>query len=306
MAEKLYCAFCGGECFYRYGMEKYKIWQCQRCRTGCVNPMPEKNELIRYYEGFSPHLDMTWLYHIESSAQRLFSYFELYPGNNFKMLDIGGGGGFYSKAFEDYNYGKSTYVDLDPKSCAFAREQLKLERVFNCDAMDIKTYADKKFDFIYCRHVIEHLVDPVAFLDKVMDYLAEDGKFVVQIPNGNSLEYLAYPDSTIKKTIDSICNTNNFSKIQVLWIMLSKGMLHAIDPPRHLWAITKEGIKRWAKKGNITYDIYFFHLGDPAFSPYYEKEKGLKHRLQDFVGEYLLAPIFGGTHLVAILRRNSS
>lgn len=172
--------------------------------------------------------------------------------------------------------------------------------------MNIEEYADKKFDFIYCRHVIEHLINPVLVLNRVISYLNDNGKFVVQFPNGDSLEYLAYPNSTIKDRFASIRKTNNFSKLKVLWIILNGGMLHGIDPPRHLWAITKDGIKKWADKKKIVCDVYSYHLGDPVFSPYYKKSKGFKCKLKDFVGQQLFASICGGTHLVAVLKRNIS
>jgi SAM-dependent methyltransferase len=194
-------------------------------------------------------------------------------------------------------------VDLDPQSCGFARNTLGLERVFNCDAMDMGKYASVDFDLIYCRHVIEHLLDPVSFMEKILSYLKDDGIFVVQAPNGDSLEYLAYPQSTIRRRISVICRTNNLSFLKVFWIMISGGMLHGIDPPRHLWAITREGMKRWADGKGINCDIHTHHLGDPAYSPYCKRGKSIIFRVLDLVGQKLLGPIRGGTHLVAVLRR---
>jgi SAM-dependent methyltransferase len=218
------------------------------------------------------------------------------------MMDIGGGGGFFSKAFESLGFGESTYVDLDPQSCDFARDTLGLERVFNCDAMDMRKYASGNFDLIYCRHVVEHLLDPTSFMERILGYLKDDGIFVVQVPNGHSLEYLAYPKSTIRKRISVICRTNDLSLLKVFWIMISGGMLHGIDPPRHLWAITREGMKRWADGKGVKCDIHTHHLGDPAYSPYYRKGKGLRAGIQDLIGQRILGPIHGGTHLVAVLR----
>ena len=86
--------------------------------------------------------------------------------------------------------------------------------------------------------------------------------------------------------------------------MIGGGMLHGIDPPRHLWAITKEGIKKWANEKEIICNVYSYHLGDVAYSPYYQKSKNFKGKVQDFIGQHLLSRIYGGTHLVAILRHN--
>ena len=304
VSDQFNCAFCGGKCFYRYSMGEYDIWQCRDCRTGCVWPVPAPRVLKEYYDGFSSHFGADWMPVVEASSKELFAHLQLCAGRNLKMLDIGGGGGFFSKAFEDLGYGESTYVDLDPQSCDFAGNTLGLERVFNCDAMDIGEYAGGNFDFIYCRHVIEHLPDPITFMERILGYLKDDGIFVVQVPNGDSLEYLAYPQqSTIRRRVSVICRTNDLSLLRVFWVMISGGMLHGIDPPRHLWAITREGMKRWADGKGINCDIHTHHLGDPAYSPYYKRRKNIIFRVLDFVGQKLLGPIHGGTHLVAVLRR---
>lgn len=92
----------------------------------------------KYYDGFLGQLDANLMSTVESAAKKLFSHLGLRSGRNLKMLDIGGGGGFFSKAFEDLGYGESTYVDLDPQSRNFARDNLKLEKVLNYDPMKME------------------------------------------------------------------------------------------------------------------------------------------------------------------------
>lgn len=300
------CSFCDGRCFYRYMMGQYSIWQCRRCGTGCVWPMPSVEELQAYYQGFLPNLDVIRLPRIRSACKELLPDLGLQPGRNMSMLDIGGGGGFFCKAFEELGYGKSTYVDLDPQSCSFARDELRLEQVLNCDAMQIQQLIDGKFDFIYCRHVIEHLPEPTTFLSSVVGNLTEHGILVVQFPNGASLEYMAYPKSTLQSRYNSIRISNGFLNLRVFLVMVSGGMLHGIDPPRHLWAITKKGISRWARAAGLVCDTRTYHLGDSAYSPGYNRPENFAGALRDFAGQRLLSRVHGGTHLVAILRKGAS
>lgn len=286
-------------------MGEYDVWQCQKCGSGQVHPIPGGKFLKEYYDGFSYNLYSSPVHDIESSAKKLFLNLKLTLNGTSKMLDIGGGGGFFCKAFEDLGYGQSTYLDIDPRSCDFARESLKLKRVLNCDAMEVEKYATGRFDFIYCRHVVEHLTDPTGFMKNIMKCLSADGVFVVQVPNARSLEYLAYPGSTLKGRISSISETNNFSRSKVLWTMISGGMLHGIDPPRHLWAITGKGVRIWAKSENVKCNVHAYHLGDMAYSPYYRKAEDPRGKVHEFVGQRLLAPICGGTHLVAVLSQSN-
>jgi 2-polyprenyl-3-methyl-5-hydroxy-6-metoxy-1,4-benzoquinol methylase len=300
-SKQLGCPLCQGKCRFRYAMEGHDIWQCQNCGSGQVHPLPGVEFLKAYYSGFSYNLNFSPYLDIEASAKKLFLDFKLDPRGGLKMLDIGGGGGFFSKAFELLGYGESTYLDIDPLSCDFARENLKLKRVFSCDAMDLDKYVTDRFDFIYCRHVVEHLTDPVSFMRNIIRCLSANGIFIVQVPNASSIEYLAYPGSTLKDRVSSILKANNFSRVKVLWTIISGGMLHGIDPPRHLWAITGKGIKSWASSEKITCDVRTYHLGDPAYSPYYRKAGDARAKIHEFIGQKVLAPIHGGTHLVAIL-----
>jgi len=199
----------------------------------------------------------------------------------------------------------STYIDIDNNSCTFAKNNLKLKRVINCDVMEIRHCLNTKFDFIYCRHVIEHLINPTIFIEIIVKFLADNGILVIQFPNGNSLEYLAYPYSNIRSRFQNIQKTNNFSKLKVFWTMISGGILHGIDPPRHLWAITEEGIIKWTNNKKIICNVKSYHLGDLAYSPYHNKNKSLMVMIQDFFGHYILSQTNGGTHLVAIIRHNA-
>ncbi|MDP8299566.1 MAG: class I SAM-dependent methyltransferase [Candidatus Tantalella remota] len=233
----------------------------------------------------------------------MFHDLGLKPAQNLRMLDIGGGGGFFCKAFEDLGYGKSTYVDMDPQACEFASKTLHLKAVLNCDAVHLDKKISRRFDLIFSRHLIEHLPQPVVFLKKSLEYLEETGTFVVQCPNADSIEYLAYFRPLLKERVKSISKTNHYSKARVFLIMATGGMLHGIDPPRHLWAITGKGLERWAESEGVSCDINYYPLTDRTFSPYWKKRDNFIHKTQDLVAHRIFAPLKGGTHLVAIFRK---
>jgi SAM-dependent methyltransferase len=196
-------------------------------------------------------------------------------------------------------------VDIDPRSCRFARETLGLKNVLECDAMRLREHSGEKFHFIYCRHLIEHLPDPAAFLGIVSGYLAGDGILVVQFPNADSLEYLAYSHLNIGYRFNRIRTSSGFGKWRTMALMLTGGILHGMDPPRHLWAISQKGIRSWAKAARIDCRTFTRHLGDVAFSPGYAAPMRGRERIRDFVGQKILSPLKGGTHLVAVLRHQS-
>ncbi len=182
-SEEKRCDFCGKFASHIYYMGEYPICKCSGCGTGFVYPMPDSSVLEKMYKGFLPNLDASRQGIYKEAVNKIIFQIGITPGKDYRMLDIGGGGGFFVKAFEELGYGQGTYVDLDPYSCRFAREELGLEQVYNCNAENVREYTTQKYDFILCRHLIEHLVEPTLFIERVFDNLTTHGIFLLQFPN---------------------------------------------------------------------------------------------------------------------------
>ncbi len=297
------CPFCNGQASFVYTMDTYGIYQCRTCGTGQASPMPDEAALKNFYNNFRPNLSLNNLTRLLDSAHRMFRESSLPQGKNLKMLDIGGGGGYCCKAFELLDYGESYYVDLDPYSCEFAKNKLKLERVYNCDALELAEKIDTKFDFIHCRHLIEHLIDPANFLIKTMSLLSKNGLFVMVCPNGASREYLAYlKDTRMKNRIDLISSSNSWSKLKT-WLTLFRGaMNHGIDPPRHLWAITPDGVQRLMESYGFKCATATRLITDQTHSIFYKPDKNFSSRIQRLIARKFFAPRRGACHLVTTIQ----
>jgi SAM-dependent methyltransferase len=282
-------------------MGKHNICQCVDCKTGQVFPMPSDAELMDFYNGFLFAANLENLQRILESGPKLFSSLHLKKSGNLKMLDIGGGGGFYAKAFEVSGYGESTYVDLDSDACDFAREKIGLINVLNQDAAKLDA-GDHRYDFVMCRHLIEHLINPTEFILKLTGILAEGGFLLIVCPNGDSLEYFAYPQLNLKDRVQKIRAASGLSKFVVNLKFLSGQMLHGMDPPRHLWAISRKGMRRFLEANHIQAEIDTFPLTDPVYSPYYSS-RTFTQKICSFVGDFFTSKIAGGTHLAVAIRK---
>ena len=133
--------------------------------------------------------------------------------------------------------------------------------------------------------------------------LAPGGVLVVQCPNANSREYLAYFRSRLRARVKKIDPGSNFPRLAKIGILLGTRFLHGIDPPRHLWAITRRGIMAWAHQHELTCVTFTRHLGDVPFSPTYIPPPSLFDRVADSFGQNVLSYLTGGTHLVAVIRK---
>lgn len=296
------CPFCEGMAAPVYKMDNYVICRCAVCGTGQVSPMPTDDELQEFYKGFLFEADLKNLETILKSAPKLFSLLGLEKDSGMKMLDVGGGGGFYAKAFESAGYGESTYIDLDSEACGFARARVGLKNVLHQDAAMLKA-VDGRYDFIMCRHLIEHLADPATFILNLTRLLNAGGTLLLICPNGDSLEYFAYPNSNLKSRIKKIGVSSHLSQLQVVLKLLSGKMLHGIDPPRHLWAVSRKGMQRFLHRNAIPAEITTFPLTDALYSPYYSS-RTRSQKLWSLLGDKFAAKISGGTHLSVVIRKS--
>jgi 2-polyprenyl-3-methyl-5-hydroxy-6-metoxy-1,4-benzoquinol methylase len=106
--------------------------------------------------------------------------------DNSKILDIGCGFGDQLSHFNDKGH---ITIGIEPgrKRAEFAEKVYGLD-ILNIDLeslSDSDKLSNKKFDLIYMNHVFEHLANPIGLLISLIDFLEEDGKIFIAIPNFN-------------------------------------------------------------------------------------------------------------------------
>lgn len=292
-----YCLFCNSKkTTFIYNMNDYMIFQCKNCKTSFTYPMPTQDFLTTYYSGFSFQANIHNLPYFQDIKFNKW-LFGLGIKKNSKMLDVGGGGGFFSYVFEYFGYGKATYIDLDDKACEFAQKQIGIQDVIHGDAMQLCSHSNQKYHFIYARHLIEHLINPLPFIDSLLTLLEDDGVLLLHFPNGNSLEYLAYPQM-LEQRKQCVLSSNVNLNAKDLWYKIFKQQIsHGMFPPRHLWAITEKGIKAYFEAKGLLIDTFFATMDDPIYSPYFKVDSFTKKIKTLTLGKFF-ASIHGASHLV--------
>lgn len=99
-----------------------------------------------------------------------------------RILDVGcGAGGFASQLKKSLN-AEMWGIEID--GGAAARAQGIFEKLLVGDAtVLVDELPDGYFDCIICNDLLEHLVDPFNFLDKIRKKLAGNGVVVASVPN---------------------------------------------------------------------------------------------------------------------------
>ena len=111
---------------------------------------------------------------------------ELIPikNRNGNMLEIGAGAGDTLLYAKENNYAQNIYgVEL----CKIENSNQTSEIFSNFiigNIEDLKLPFEKEsFNIIICGDVLEHLIDPYTVLNKLKEYLTDDGVIIASIPN---------------------------------------------------------------------------------------------------------------------------
>jgi len=104
-----------------------------------------------------------------------------------RILDVGCGNGHISVPLASLGH-EVVGVDSDPRSIERARDANPFPNatfvVQDALALDI----DGPFDAVVCCEILEHLPQPLRFLESISSVLVDDGVLLVTIPNGYSVE----------------------------------------------------------------------------------------------------------------------
>ena len=102
-----------------------------------------------------------------------------------RVLDVGCGNGVISRHLGKLGF-NVTGVDVSEKTIEKARSLTDLPNVvFMKKSAEELVASGEKYDAIVCSEVLEHLSDPGALLRVLHASLADNGKLIVTVPNGN-------------------------------------------------------------------------------------------------------------------------
>jgi 2-polyprenyl-3-methyl-5-hydroxy-6-metoxy-1,4-benzoquinol methylase len=106
--------------------------------------------------------------------------------NNISILDVGTRDGWTVEFLNSLGYPNVVGIELHQDYVDYAnRKGRKVER----GDIHKLAFTDNSFDFIYCRHVLEHCLDPILLLTQLMRVLKPNGVLycsfpLVQVPFG--------------------------------------------------------------------------------------------------------------------------
>jgi 2-polyprenyl-3-methyl-5-hydroxy-6-metoxy-1,4-benzoquinol methylase len=193
--EEVPCPFCNSRerrLHERYGWRRrFTYVSCQACGLVYQSPRPRyDDEFIRTvyddYAGIPDFLEASdsqrsrW----QASMDQLVAEIVTFDPVRSSILDVGSFMGTFLTSAKPH-WKKATGIDVS------ARMREYVEREVGVQVLGVPFEAlatGERFSCIHMSHVIEHVPNPSAWLDKAQELLAEDGLLVIAVPNKLSAE----------------------------------------------------------------------------------------------------------------------
>lgn len=243
--EERNCPFCGGSknIALQNFHDTYGVSRCGMCTSVFVNPAPSLEALKDYYNNSACNILLHSVYTARDATQSDYAkdhrvrtvvdYIRECKGDDpVRILEIGCGTGvFLSKLRHtiDAVFGDRCVelygIDIDGN--AIARNTDETIRLVHSSVEEFASKETESYDAILHFELIEHLVDPVAFMTDCHRLLKSDGLMVFTTPNAEGLEMVA----------------SGYNGYRLL--------AHAIFPPMHLNAFSTENIVHFALRNHF-------------------------------------------------------
>lgn len=164
------------------------VWYCAQCVHAYLDPVPTKKAIddfySRHYNYYTSPMESQGLTRgiMEKPLQHIRSMIQKYYGKRkVKIADVGGSDGYSLYQLKDL---ASDHLLIEPSHYAAIIAQkygIKTAEMF----MNEKTANVYKgqFDVVISRHVIEHLEDPRAFMQQLLQLTRPGGIVIIETPD---------------------------------------------------------------------------------------------------------------------------
>jgi len=168
-----------------------KVYACQECSLIFLSPMMGDNDSSRYYINYVSHLTSRGVASDETPGETFIrrdkageyriEIARKFVKSSHKVLEIGGGcGNFIGKMLEKKIISSGTLVESCIDHLRYAGKKFNL----NCYA-SLDEIPKDKFDAIFMFHVLEHIKEPVFFLERCSSLLKKAGIFFIEVPSSS-------------------------------------------------------------------------------------------------------------------------
>lgn len=155
--------------------QKYDLMRCQNCSLEFASPMvPGSSEYYNFLanqKGYYPSFRWEYQY-VKDNFLSTSSFLSL--------LDIGCGSGVFLDYIKDLSYIVSQGIDLSPEAVSACIN--KGVKASKCDIYDFIKNSNKLPDIAVSFHCLEHVKDPVQFIESLKPVCDNGGRILTSTP----------------------------------------------------------------------------------------------------------------------------
>lgn len=191
----------GTDRLYATTTKSFLVVECAGCKLLRLFPRPTPEELSRYYPEnywYDPGADTadklaeSWRrFVLRDHVRFVRKALEGLPENG-KVLDVGCGGGLFLREMNlapDRAFG----LDFSVNAAGVAWSTNGVPAA--CGALTHAPFRAGSFSLITMFHVLEHLYDPIAYVEAAHRLLAPGGRLVVQVPNAHCWQFVLFGEA---------------------------------------------------------------------------------------------------------------
>jgi SAM-dependent methyltransferase len=199
-----------------YGNEAQNVYCCCSCDHKFLAPLLSDEDEMRFYSkdypafllGRGDKKSVTPQSHFtknKEQAQERFQHIKHLLSKEKSVLEIGSATGFFLSYIKD---NVKEVCGVEPNSSY--REYANGIDILTFESLgDIK---DRKFDIIFLYYVLEHVKEPINFLENLQDFLKnETSTIVIEVPNVNEALVSLYKSPAYNNFVWQKAHCNYFS-----------------------------------------------------------------------------------------------
>jgi SAM-dependent methyltransferase len=218
-----------------------KNYQCQSCGLVFLssnNHVSDQSYINSAMHGDEPPSMEEWIKASNHDDERRFNYLKK-KAHNKTLLDIGcGAGGFLLKI--NHLTKNSTGIELEDRVRRYWSGKFPVYK-------SIDQVRDCKFDLITIFHVLEHLKDPVNFLRKIKNIVANNGTVFIEVPNSKDALINIYDSEAYQEFIYWSQHLFVFSSSNIKEIATLSGFSKCIVKPIQRYGLSNH--LNWLRYG---------------------------------------------------------
>jgi 2-polyprenyl-3-methyl-5-hydroxy-6-metoxy-1,4-benzoquinol methylase len=177
----------------KHHIQSFTLTICKNCGFVIQNPPLSTDYLSQYYQNnyvensYNTNIELTYnnLFRPAKARLEFLQDNSLLEGIN-RALEIGPGAGSMMKILSDSGI-YVTGIEADTTAAEWINAKLNLPVLngfFNTMyAKHEKKWRKTPFNGIIICHVLEHIINPIIFLEKIKNIISTDGKIIIEVPN---------------------------------------------------------------------------------------------------------------------------